>query len=96
MIEIFTLVAALATLLVSVVSLVLIRRSSPEVSCQHKRCWRRVTSFQEHNVPAEAAGVWTGEVSTTVPLCRKHETKFDKSEIKQQLIDRFGGRDNPA
>ena len=97
MIEIFTLVAVLVTLLVSVISLVLIRRSSPEISCQHSWwCWRRVTSVQEHDVPAEAVGTWASEVSMTVPLCRKHETKFDKSEITKQISDRFGGRDNPA
>ncbi len=96
MIEILTLVAALATLAVSVVSLVLIRRSSPEVSCHHTWCWRRAVSVQEHKVSAEAVPDWASEVSVTVPLCRKHETKFDTSEIKQQFIDRFGGRDNPA
>ena len=57
---------------------------------------RRAVSVQEHDVPAEAVGDWASEVSTTVPLCRKHETKFDTSEMKQQLIDRFGGRNNPA
>ena len=59
-------------------------------------CWRRVVSVQEHKVSAEAVPDWASEVSATVPLCRKHETKFDTSEIKQQFIDRFGGRDNPA
>ena len=96
MIEVFTLGAALGTLLVSVVSLVLIRRSLHEVSCQYTWCWRRVTSVQECNVPAEALPAGASEASVTVPLCRKHETKFDKSEIKQNFIDRFRGRGNPA
>ena len=96
MIEVFTLGAALATLLVSVVSLVLIRRSLHEVSCQYTWCWRRVTSVQEGNVPADALPAGASEASVTVPLCRKHETKFDKSEIKQNFIDRFRGRGNPA
>ena len=96
MIEVFTLGAALATLLVSVVSLVLIRRSLHEVSCQYTWCWRRVVSVHEHNVPAEAVPAGASEVAVTVPLCRKHETKFDKSEIEQNFIGRFRGRDNPA
>ena len=96
MIEVFTLGAALGTLLVSVVSLVLIRRSLYEVSCQYTWCWRRVASVQECNVPAEALPAGASEASVTVPLCRKHETKFDKSEIKQNFIDRFRGRGNPA
>ena len=96
MIEVFTLGAALGTLLVSVVSLVLIRRSLHEASCQYTWCWRRVTSVQECNVPAEALPAGASEASVAVPLCRKHETKFDKSEIKQNFIDRFRGRGNPA
>ena len=47
MIEVFTLGAALATLLVSAVSLVLLRRSSHKASCAHVWCWRRVTSVRE-------------------------------------------------
>ena len=92
MIEIFTLVAALTTLTVSVAGLVLIRRSVPEVSCQYPWCWRRVTSVQEHDVPMDAIPDYASEVSMTVPLCRKHETKFDKSGITQQFIDRCSGR----
>ena len=96
MIEVFTLGAALATLLVSVVSLVLLRRSSPEASCKYRWCWRRATAFQEHNVPAGALPDEFSGASATVPLCRKHEAKFDKSEIEQQFRDRFGGGDSPA
>ena len=59
MIEVFTLGAALGTLLVSVVSLVLIRRSLHEVSCQYTWCWRRVASAVSHRVVGfeVAAGV---------------------------------------
>ena len=55
-----------------------------------------MASVQECNVPAEALPAGASEASVTVPLCRKHETKFDKSEIKQNFIDRFRGRGNPA
>lgn len=96
MIEVFTLGAALATLLVSVVSLVLLRRSLHEVSCQHGWCWRRVTSVQTHNVPAGALPDEFSGASASVPLCRKHEAKFDKSEVEQNFRDRFGGRDTPG
>ena len=96
MIEVFTLGAALATLLVSVVSLALLRRSLHEVSCAYSWCWRRVVSVQEHKVPADAVPAWASEASATVPLCRKHETKFDKSEVGQNFRDRYRGRDNPA
>ena len=70
MIEVFTLGAALGTLLVSVVSLVLIRRSLHEVSCQYTWCWRRVTSVQECNVPAEALPVGAGNSAVVVDLPR--------------------------
>lgn len=97
MIEVLTLGAALATLSVSVVSLVLLRRSLHEVSCQHGWwCWRRVTSVQTHKVPAGALPDEFGEASATVALCGKHETKFDKSEIEQNFRNRFGGRATPA
>ena len=95
MIEALTLGAALATLLVSVFSLVLLRRSLHEVSCQYGWCWRRVASVQEHNVAAEAVPAWASGASVRVPLCRKHETEFDNSEIEQDFKDRFTARDNP-
>lgn len=96
MIEILTLSAALATLLVSVVSLVLLRRSSPGSSCNYRWCWRRATAFQEHIVPAGALPYEFSQVSATVPLCRRHEAQFDKDELERQFRDRFGGRDTPA
>ena len=90
MIEVFTLGAALTTLLVSVISMVLLKRSLPEFSCQHAWCWRRVVSVQEKYVPAEMVPDGSSDVTMNIPLCRKHEALVDESVIAQDFKDRFG------
>ena len=58
MIDVVTLVVALATLLVSAVALALAKRSNTDIFCQEKWCWRPVVSIQERPIPAGMTPRW--------------------------------------
>ena len=92
MVEILALIAALAALLVSAVSLVLVKRSNSDIFCQEAWCWRRVVSVQEKIVPVEMVPDGSSSVSVNIPLCRKHEALVDESVIAQDFENRFGQR----